>query len=64
MKGNFWFDSRGYCGIVWKCRMVRKRGGFDSGFKVKVALAALRSAKTINELAKKFNIDQHKVTLL
>ena len=43
--------------------MVRKRRRFDSGFKAKVALEAVRSVKTISELAKQFKLHPNQVTL-
>lgn len=36
--------------------MARKRRTFDAAFKAKVALEAVRSLKTTNELAKQFRV--------
>lgn len=43
--------------------MVRKRRRFDRGFKAKVALEAVRSVKTISEIAKQFKVHPNQVTL-
>ncbi len=43
--------------------MVRKRRRFDGRFKAKVALEAVRSVKTISEIAKQFKVHPNQVTL-
>lgn len=43
--------------------MARKRRRFDAGFKAKVALEAIRSVKTLSEIAKQFKVHANQVTL-
>ena len=43
--------------------MARTRRRFDSGFKSKVALEALREQKTVSEIAKKFKVHPNQVTM-
>ena len=43
--------------------MARKRRRFDAAFKAKVALEAVRGAKTINEVAQQFKVHPNQVTL-
>ena len=43
--------------------MARTRRRFDSAFKAKVALEAVREHRTVNELAKQFQVHPNQVTL-
>ena len=43
--------------------MPRTRRRFDSGFKAKVALEAVRELKTVSEIAKQFRVHPNQVTL-
>ena len=43
--------------------MARTRRRFDSGFKAKVALEAIRELKTISEIAKQFKVHPNQVTI-
>lgn len=43
--------------------MARTRRRFDSGFKAKVALEAVRGLKTISEIAQQFKVHPNQVTL-
>jgi len=43
--------------------MARQRRRFDKKFKAKVALEAVRSVRTISELAKQFKVHANQVTL-
>jgi putative transposase len=43
--------------------MARTRRRFDSGFKAKVALEAVRELKTLSEIAQQFKVHPNQVTL-
>ncbi len=43
--------------------MTRKRRRFDGRFKAKVALEAVRSVRTVSEIAKQFKVHPNQVTL-
>ena len=43
--------------------MARTRRRFDSGFKAKVALEAIRGLKTVSEIAQQFKVHPNQVTL-
>lgn len=43
--------------------MARTRRRFDSGFKAKVALEAVRGLKTLSEIAQQFKVHPNQVTL-
>ena len=43
--------------------MAWKRRRFDAGFMAKFALKAIRSVKTISEIAKQFKVHPNRVTL-
>jgi transposase len=43
--------------------MARTRRRFDSGFKAKVALEAVREVKSISEIAQQFKVHPNQVTI-